>query len=203
MAVNSAPARRNDRDQSRLDRDTLIHATVDLVDRHGVERFTMRMLAEVLGRSTMATYRHVANKEELITLAAEAVLVDVQIPDPASGTTRARLRMLGRSAFDQLASHPWVAPYLLTARQQPTPHAALLLDAITTTVCEVEPDPTRARYAAAAIRAYLIGWLAGSPAHDRTPSARDTLHSALSKTAQAQFDYGLDALITGILASVS
>ena len=192
----------NSESTSRLDREQLIIATVALVDRHGVDRFTMRMLAEEVGRSTMATYRHVANKEELIALAAEEVLSGIEIPDPKSGTPRARLRHLGHNAFQQLAHHPWVAPFLLTSDRS-SPTAILILDEIARIVTEVEPDSTRAHYAAGAIRAYLIGWLAGSGTSSSPPSTDDASAAALSASAQAKFDFGLDALITGILASVS
>lgn len=202
MTVNSEPASRLDRDQPRLDRDQLISATVALVDQCGVDRFTMRMLAEEVGRSTMATYRHVANKEELIALAAEAILSGIEIPEAKSGTPRARLRMLGHSAFQQLASHPWVAPFLLTTGHS-SPQAGLILDEIARIVAEVEPDSTRAHYAAGAIRAYLIGWLAGSRAPELPMTSDQESGISLSASAQARFDFGLDALITGILASVS
>lgn len=202
MTVNSDSTPRLDRDQTRLDREQLIDATIALVDRHGVDRFTMRMLAEEIGRSTMATYRHVANKEELIARAAEAVLSRIDIPDAKAGTTRARLRMLGQNAFQQLALHRWVAPFLLTAGRS-SPRAGFILDEIAEIVAEVEPDPTRAHYAASAIRAYLIGWLAGSATPPFQDLADEAGAAALSASVRARFDFGLDALIIGILASVS
>lgn len=187
---------------ARLDRDQLIKTTLALVDRHGVARFTMRMLAEEIGCSTMATYRHVANKEELIALAADAVLAQITIPDSTSGTTRDRLNSLGQDAFHKLTSHAWVGPFLLESGRS-SPHADAVVRALTAMVSEVESDHTRAYHAARAIRAYIIGCLAGSEKDRWSLTAGDGPKRSTSTSAQAHFDYGLDALITGIMASVS
>lgn len=187
----------------RLDRDLLVAATVGLVDKHGVARFTMRMLGEELGRSAMATYRHVANKEQLVALAADAVLSEVQIPDPGSGTPRERVRTLTHNAFLQMAAHPWVAPFLLTLGLM-MPNADRIHGALVGILSEVEPNRERALLGAGAIRAYLIGWLAG-PDMDKGRSDTEVGGSTPgpSPAAWAQFDFGLDAMIVGILASLS
>jgi len=150
----------------------------------------------------MATYRHVANKEELIALAADAVLGRIAVPGSETGTTRDRLHALGQNAFQELTSHAWVGPFLLDTGR-PSKHANAVLQALTTIISEAESDPTRAHYAAGAIRAYLIGWLAGSETDKRLSSKDGSPKKKLSPAAQAHFDYGLEALLTGILASVS
>jgi AcrR family transcriptional regulator len=185
----------------RLDREVLVRATLKLVDRYGVGRFTMRMLGEELGRSAMATYRHVAGKDELVALAADAVLARVAVPAPESGTPRERLRKLTCNAFDQMAAHPWVAPFLL-ARWRTVPHSERVFSAMVEILSEVEPDRERARLGAGALRAYLIGWLAGSgpEAAAGSPAGPPPGPSA---AARAQFDFGLDAMIVGILVSMS
>ena len=188
----------------RLDRDRLVAATVGLVDKHGVARFTMRMLGEELGRSAMATYRHVANKDELVAFAADAVLAGVAIPEAGSGTPRERLRELTQNAFLQLAAHPWVAPFLLTFVRS-MPNADRVHREMVAILSEVEPNRDRARLGAGAVRAYLIGWLAG---HDMDKDGSSgTLDAGSgrgpSAAARAQFDFGLDAMIVGILVSLS
>jgi len=186
----------------RLDRDLLVAATVGLVDRHGVARFTMRMLGEELGRSAMATYRHVANKDELVALAADAVLAGVRIPEPGSGTPRERLRTLTQNAFLQLAGHPWVAPFLLTYVRS-MPNADRVHAEMVTILSEVEPNRERARLGAGAVRAYLIGWLAGYDGDRYRSSGAAGSGSGPSAAARAQFDFGLDAMIVGLLVSLS
>jgi AcrR family transcriptional regulator len=186
----------------RLDRDLLVAATVSLVDSHGVARFTMRMLGEELGRSAMASYRHVANKDELVALAADAVLAGVEIPVAASGTPRERLRELTQNAFLQLAAHPWVAPFLLTYVRS-MPNADQVHREMVAILSEVEPNRERARLGAGAVRAYLIGWLAGYDGDKYRSSGTPGPGPGPSAAARAQFDFGLDAMIVGILVSLS
>jgi hypothetical protein len=161
--------------------------------------------AEAPGRSAMATYRHVANKEQLVALAADAVLADVEIPEPGSGTPRERLRTLTQNAFLQLAGHPWVGPFLLTLGWLTMPNADRVHSALVAILSEVEPNRERARLGAGAIRACLIGWLAG-PYVDKDRSSCTHGNGAgrwPSQAARAQFDFGLDAMIVGILVSLS
>lgn len=178
----------------RLDRDQVIEATLTLIARHGVSGLTMRMLGEALGRSTMATYRHVANKEELLALTADAVLGRITLPAKNEGTPEERLRLFGRSAFTEMAAHPWVAPFMLSHRET-TPNAERLLDGFIGIVSEVVPDRSRARKAAGAIRAYLIGGL-GASGLDRPDEA---VRKKISAAARAHFEFGLDAMISGAL----
>lgn len=180
-----------------LDRDKLVEAALMLIQRVGVARFTMRMLGDELGRSTMATYRHVANKDELIALAADAVLARIEVPAVGSGTPEERMRQLGQSAFKQLATYPWVAAFLLSTGHA-SPNADRIFDALMDVVSEVHPDRARSQRAASAIRAYLIGWLAVPDGAD--PPAEGTPR-APSRAARAAFSFGLDAMIVGILAS--
>jgi AcrR family transcriptional regulator len=185
----------------RLDRDVLVAATLALVDEHGVARFTMRMLGESVGHSAMATYRHVASKDELVALAADSVLGGVEVPDKDSGTPRERLRAVAQNAFLQMATHPWVAPFLLT-RWRTVPNAERVFSAMVEFLSEVEPNTERARLGVGALRAYLIGWLAGSGL-DRDVPAADGPRPRLSAAAREQFEFGLDAIIVGILVSLS
>lgn len=181
----------------RLDREQVIEATLTLIARHGVDGLTMRMLGEELGRSTMATYRHVANKEELLTLTADAVLARIPLADPGAGTPEDRLRLVGRAIFTQLAAHPWLAPFMLKHRTA-TPNGQRLLDCLIGIVSEVVPDRARARKAAGAIRAYILGGL-GASGLDRPDAAIESNRKQLSANARAHFEFGLEAMIAGAL----
>jgi AcrR family transcriptional regulator len=179
-----------------LDRNKLIEAALVLIQRVGVAGLTMRMLGDELNRSTMATYQHVASKDELIAGAADAVLSRIKIPPADSGPPAERLRVIGQNAFKQLAAYPWVASFLLSTGH-PSPNADRIYRAIMQVVAEVHADPVRSQRAASAIRAYLIGWLAGP---DGASAASPGTPRALSRTARANFNFGLDAMIAGILA---
>lgn len=58
-----APSRRS----SGLSRDRIVAAAVELADAEGLASLSMARLAARLGCGTMSLYRHVANKDELVT----------------------------------------------------------------------------------------------------------------------------------------
>ena len=49
-----------------LSRDSYLDAALDIIAEVGVEKLSMRKVADKLGVSAMATYKHFANKEELL-----------------------------------------------------------------------------------------------------------------------------------------
>ena len=51
---------------SRLSRERVLAAAIELADREGIAALTMRRLAEELGTSAMSAYHHVANKDQLL-----------------------------------------------------------------------------------------------------------------------------------------
>src|SRR5262245_49940367 len=57
------PARRS----RGLSRERIVAAAIELVEAEGLSALSMARLAERLGCGTMSLYRHVANKDELVT----------------------------------------------------------------------------------------------------------------------------------------
>lgn len=89
-----------------LDRDRVVGAAVDLADRDGLDALTMRHLAETLGVTPMALYKHVDNRERLIDAMVDRVVAEIPRAAPASlwnDALRARI-LAARSA---LRRHPW------------------------------------------------------------------------------------------------
>ena len=61
----------------------MVRAAVRIADAEGLAALSMRRLAGELGVPTMSLYRHVADKEDLITLMLDRVFVGNAPPDPA------------------------------------------------------------------------------------------------------------------------
>lgn len=59
-----------------LERSEIARAALALVDADGIERFTMRRVAEALGVTTMAVYHHFQNKAEVLQAAADQVWIE-------------------------------------------------------------------------------------------------------------------------------
>ena len=100
-----------------LDRDTVVSTAIALADARGLEATTMRGLADVLGVTPMALYKHVAHREQLIDEMVDHVVGAIAQSDDAvaadtDGTAdaedwRAHVRRRVLAARRALRTHPW------------------------------------------------------------------------------------------------
>jgi AcrR family transcriptional regulator len=96
--------------------DRIIAGALELIDRNGLGELSMRNLAAELRTGTTTLYRHVAGKDEVLVLVADAVLGEAQLPRPVDGTGwREVVEELARSMRTALISHPNVAALFATA----------------------------------------------------------------------------------------
>jgi AcrR family transcriptional regulator len=87
-----------------------------MIDREGLSELSMRNLAKELRTGTTTLYRHVAGKDELLVLVADAVSGEKNVRRPVKGVGwRAVLEDLARSMRAALGSHPNVAALFVTA----------------------------------------------------------------------------------------
>lgn len=92
----------------RLNRHRVLVAAVAFADTSGVEGLSMRGLAQELGVVPMALYKHVANKEELLSGMVDLVVAAIEpAPQEAGWKTAVRARIL--SARQCLVRHRWAA----------------------------------------------------------------------------------------------
>jgi AcrR family transcriptional regulator len=94
-------------------RATVLAAALEIIDRDGVERLSMRRLGDAVGRDPMVLYRYVENKAVLLDGVVERVLeqlsVDCTDPDWAG-----QLRRFARGFRELALAHPNVVPLLVT-----------------------------------------------------------------------------------------
>jgi AcrR family transcriptional regulator len=101
-----------------LTRDRVLRTAVELADRDGIESLSMRRLANALDVVPMALYRHVANKDELLSGMVDVVVGEIDPPlEDADWKTTVRERIL--SARRTLLRHPW-ASRVMESRTTPT-----------------------------------------------------------------------------------
>ena len=89
-----------------LSRAAILDAAIDQIDRDGLDAFSMRKVAAALGVTTPALYGHVRNKEELLALAFDAILAQVELPEPDSTNWAEDLRRMARSWRATMLAHP-------------------------------------------------------------------------------------------------
>jgi AcrR family transcriptional regulator len=90
-----------------LTRDAIVAAAIELADTDGLAALSMARLAERLGCGTMSLYRHVANKDELVTfmLAAGA---GPPPPKPEGSDWLGALSNWAHELWAVYHRHPWI-----------------------------------------------------------------------------------------------
>jgi AcrR family transcriptional regulator len=84
----------------------ITRAAIEVADADGLDAVSMAKVAEHLGNSTMALYRHVKSKRELLLLMADAALEEP--PEfPGDGDWRAGMELWARSVLATAKRHPW------------------------------------------------------------------------------------------------
>lgn len=85
----------------------MIRAGIAIADRDGVERLTMREVADVLGVGTMSLYHYVRSKGELLALMDDHVMGEMLIDPPLPASWRAAVVRIARRSREVLLRHPW------------------------------------------------------------------------------------------------
>ncbi|EDY42627.2 TetR/AcrR family transcriptional regulator [Streptomyces sp. SPB074] len=97
-----------------LSRARIVGAAVELLDTAGVRKLTFRALTERLATGPGAIYWHVANKDELLGAAADAVVADAVAVEPGGLAPREVVRRLALGLYEATEAHPWLAAQLAT-----------------------------------------------------------------------------------------
>ncbi|QMU77185.1 TetR family transcriptional regulator [Streptacidiphilus sp. PB12-B1b] len=97
----------------RLSRERMLACALEIIDREGIEKLSMRRLARALDRDPMSLYRYAPNKAALLDGVAETVLNELTV-DPADPDWVGQLRAVARSYRRIALDHPNVVPLLVT-----------------------------------------------------------------------------------------
>ncbi|MDV3129772.1 TetR/AcrR family transcriptional regulator C-terminal domain-containing protein [Mycobacterium sp. 21AC1] len=96
----------------------IVAAAIELLDEEGVDRLTMRRLAERLRAGAPSLYWHVDTKDDVIDLAVDAIFGETPPQRDAGSDWRSAVTQVLTSWRAALLRHPWAAA--LPARQRPT-----------------------------------------------------------------------------------
>ena len=200
----------------------IVRAGIALADDEGLEGVSVRKLAQRLSVSTMAAYRHIGSRDEVI-----AAMVDVAFGPPPVLSGRSEdwsggLRCWALAVHARYDAHPWLldAP----VRGMPTgPHRLRWLEAVLQVLAGAGLELQEQLNAALLVDGHVRTVAAlkrslGTAAHDTRRSGPETwlltrLESdGLTSMAQVlktgvlddeqgyELDYGLDRIIAGIEA---
>ncbi|MEU5535816.1 TetR/AcrR family transcriptional regulator C-terminal domain-containing protein [Streptomyces sp. NPDC020362] len=96
----------------------IIAAAVTVADTEGLAAVSMRRVAAELGVATMSLYRHVADKDDLLTRMMDTVIAGHPLPAGPPAGWREGIELAARQLWDLFRRHPWLAPALSVTRPQ-------------------------------------------------------------------------------------
>jgi AcrR family transcriptional regulator len=91
-----------------LDADAIVETALRIADEEGVDAVSMRRIASQLRVGTMSLYHHVADKDELLELMADAISGELLVPGEILGDWREALRAIAHRTRDAFLRHPWL-----------------------------------------------------------------------------------------------
>ncbi|REF36726.1 TetR/AcrR family transcriptional regulator [Thermasporomyces composti] len=122
-----------------LDVERIVRTAVDLADRDGLAGATLPKIARELGVTTMALYRHVGSKDELVVLMSDYAYGQPPTLHVDDGRWREGLRQWASAMAVVLRRHPWLA-YVPISNPPSGPHAIAWMDAGLTALRETGLD---------------------------------------------------------------
>jgi AcrR family transcriptional regulator len=157
-------------------REEILDAALAIADERGLEAVSMRALAERVGVTPMALYRHVKDKAALLDGMVGRLLSALLPTDAAPGTREPawdeRLDALAHACRQVTQRHPWAA-HLLFSRPAVTPDAVRAVDIIYLALIEAGvPEPEVPRLERL-ISTFVIGFATSEASGRFTPGALD------------------------------
>ncbi|EFH85188.1 TetR/AcrR family transcriptional regulator [Ktedonobacter racemifer] len=201
-----------------LTRQRVLEAALQLIERDGLEGFSMRKLGAMLGVEAMSLYNHVENKRALFDGVIELLIVQAPYPEQPDATPREELWVFAHAFRDVLRAHPRTLPLVATSPLR-TPATLALLERLLETVHRANVTGVQAIYALQSIVGFTIGKtlldvgvtsVAGLEPGPNGPTVWQqfpaehypTLHALLPDIAQwnpdREFDFGLQALFQSL-----
>jgi AcrR family transcriptional regulator len=201
-----------------LTRQRVLEAALHLIDREGLEGFSMRKLGAMLGVEAMSLYNHVESKRALFDGVIELLIVQAPSPELLDGTPREELWAFAHAFRDVLRAHPRVLPLVATSPLR-TPATLAILDRLLATLHRAQITGVQAIYALQCLVGFIVGhtWIEigtppvadlergpnGPTVWQQFPAASyPTLHALLPEIAQwnpdREFDFGLQALFQSL-----
>lgn len=201
-----------------LDTDHIIAAALRLVDEHGAQAFSLRMLADDLGSGTATLYRHFASKDEILAHLVDRVLGEADLSGlDTLDTWQEVLAVTAHRLYDALRRHPHIVPPLV-AQVPVGPNGLAQRERVLRALLDHGVRADLAARAFTAIGHYVIGFTAqqhgpAAAPPDAVPQLAafyrqldPTAYPAITQAATAltsvplieEFRFGLDLLVTGL-----
>ncbi|GAA0316641.1 TetR/AcrR family transcriptional regulator C-terminal domain-containing protein [Streptomyces polychromogenes] len=96
----------------------IVATAVAVADAEGLAAVSMRRVAADLGVAPMSLYRHVADKDDLLTRMMDGVMARHPLPAEPPPGWREAVELAAHRLWELFRRHPWLAPALSMTRPQ-------------------------------------------------------------------------------------
>jgi TetR/AcrR family transcriptional regulator, tetracycline repressor protein len=136
--------------------EAILDAAVALLDARGAAALTMRNVAGALGCKQASLYRHIRNREELVTLLADRVTRVASTPPPAGLDWAGQAAWSARLFRDHLRRHPGLAS-LLHGTERLGPNSLAGVEYALELFTRAGMSPRLATAAASSLATFIVG----------------------------------------------
>jgi len=91
-----------------LSRTAIVEAAIDLLDREGIAKFSMRRLADALGTGAASLYWHVPGKGQLFEMIVDRLVERMGSPELAGEDWTEQVRDWAAKVRAAMREHPWL-----------------------------------------------------------------------------------------------
>ena len=199
-----------------LSRERIVATALRLIDERGLAQLSMRRLGAELGVEAMSLYKHVANKDALLDGVRELLLSELGDAPPAGEDWTAELLLFARRYRALGRSHPEAFSLLARGADRAYVAGRTGAEAGLRSLLAAGFDQETAAYALRSVVRYVLGFslidMAGEDAPAPLPPSEldalareqpmvaELMRSLGAGTEDPLFEFGLQALITGIAA---
>jgi TetR/AcrR family transcriptional regulator, tetracycline repressor protein len=206
-----------------LTRARIVGAALSLVDEDGIGALSMRRLARELGVDPMAIYHHLPNKRALLSALISEVFSGMRAVGPGeAGDWRGRVRAWALAFRDVARAHPKLVPHLASFPEAATEATLEATEDLYAAFEEAGMRPGEIVGAVGLVVDFLNGYALaeasgalGDPDEQlgmlamldarppgELPAMRRTLGSLPDGDPEAPFEFGLEAVLAGLEATV-
>lgn len=157
LPPSSVEGRRVRTPDGELTQDRIVRAAITIADAEGLPAVTMRRLGVELDVAAMSLYRHIASKEELVTLMSDAIFAEATLPEPPPAGWRAQLETVARVQWSLTRQHAWLASVMSLSRPMLVPHGMAYTEWSMRAVHEAGFDLEESIRVAVALVAFVLG----------------------------------------------
>jgi TetR/AcrR family transcriptional regulator, tetracycline repressor protein len=196
-AASTAPARTPGQ-RAGLTREGVIAEAGAVLAEEGLQKLSMRRLAQRLGVAPNALYSHVSGRTDLIDALLDETLAEVQAPGPARDDWRSGVETIMRRTYTVLLAHPDLVGLYVARRGARGPRAVALGDTILALLARAGIEGEPARQALRALIVHTIGFAAFAVQDPLSPT--ETVLTP--RAVEEHFVKSLRWLLDGVAADV-